>query len=73
MPTIVSALNKIITDESLSGAALECSVEKILLTPEPEVLNGEASTNACFVWDPLFYHLHREPSGLPDAADPVQV
>lgn len=71
--TIVSGLNRILTDESLSGAALECTIDRILLTPEPEVLNGEASTNACFVWDPLFYNLHGEPSGLPDAADPVQV
>lgn len=73
MSTIVSALNRVITDESLSGVALECSLEKVLLTPEPEVLNGEASTGACFVWDPWFYQIHGEPSGLPDAADPMQV
>lgn len=73
MSTIVSGLNRVITDESLSGVALECSLDKILVTPEPEVLNGEASTGACFVWDPWFCQIHGEPSGLPDAADPMQV
>ncbi|EXF78022.1 15-hydroxyprostaglandin dehydrogenase [Colletotrichum fioriniae PJ7] len=72
MPTVVNALDRIITDESLSGAALECSVDKVLLTPDPEPLNGETSTGACFVWDPIFHQIHHEPSGLPDAADPVK-
>ncbi|KXH59232.1 15-hydroxyprostaglandin dehydrogenase [Colletotrichum nymphaeae SA-01] len=72
MSTVVNALNRIITDESLSGAALECSIDKVLLTPDPEPLNGETSTRACFVWDPIFHQIHHEPSGLPDAADPVQ-
>ncbi|KAL2877256.1 hypothetical protein SGCOL_007412 [Colletotrichum sp. CLE4] len=72
MSTVISAMNRIITDESLSGEALECSVDKVLLTPDPEPLNGETSTRACFVWDPIFHQIHHEPSGLPDAADPVQ-
>ncbi|KAJ3942191.1 uncharacterized protein N0V96_007685 [Colletotrichum fioriniae] len=72
MSTVVNALDRIITDESLSGAALECSVDKVLLTPDPKPLNGETSTGACFVWDPIFHQIHHEPSGLPDAADPVQ-
>ena len=66
--TIVAALNKILDDESLSGQALECSVEKIMLTPEPEYLNGEASKRSCFVYEAGFQHFHGEPSGLPDSA-----
>ncbi|KXH34540.1 15-hydroxyprostaglandin dehydrogenase [Colletotrichum simmondsii] len=72
MSTVVNALNRIITDESLSGAALGCSTDKVLLIPDPEPLNGETSTRACFVWDPIFHQIHHEPSGLPDAADTVQ-
>ncbi|KAJ4248450.1 hypothetical protein NW762_012787 [Fusarium torreyae] len=67
LSTVLTALNKAITDESLSGAALECSIDKVLLTPEPEYLNGRASERACFVWEPMFKTLHHELSGLPDA------
>lgn len=65
--TIVATLNKILEDESLVGQSLEASVDKIILTPEPEFLNGEASKRASFVWEPGFTHLHGEPSGLPEA------
>ncbi|CAK7200434.1 hypothetical protein SEUCBS139899_003129 [Sporothrix eucalyptigena] len=68
LQTIVNALNRILDDKSLSGAALECSIDKILLTPEPEFLNGEASAKASFLWDPGFVALHGEPSDLPEAA-----
>ncbi|CAK7236331.1 hypothetical protein SBRCBS47491_009601 [Sporothrix bragantina] len=66
--TIVRALNQILGDHKLLGAALECSIEKIILTPEPEFLNGEPSARAGFVWEPGFTALHGEPSNLPDAA-----
>lgn len=71
LATIVRTLTQIIGDESLVGAALECSVDKILLTPEPEFLNGEPSQRASFVWEPSFTALHGEPSNLPDAEGPV--
>ena len=68
METIVKALDQILDDKSLSGAALECSMDKILLTPEPEFLNGEPSRKASFLWDPGFVAMHGEPSQLPEAA-----
>ncbi|KAL1900980.1 hypothetical protein Sste5346_002043 [Sporothrix stenoceras] len=68
LETIVKALNKILDDKTLSGAALECSMDKILLTPEPEFLNGEASARASFLWEPGFVAMHGEASQLPEAA-----
>ncbi|CAG9949021.1 unnamed protein product [Clonostachys rosea f. rosea IK726] len=65
--TIVKALNRFLDDETLYGKALECSVEKIIITPEPEFLNGEASERASFLWEPGFQHLHHEPSNLPES------
>lgn len=61
-------MNQFLDDESLYGVALECSVDKILRTPEPEFLNGEASERASFLWEPGFVHLHKEVSGLPESA-----
>ncbi|CAG9986529.1 unnamed protein product [Clonostachys byssicola] len=65
--TIVKALNQFLNDETLYGKALECSAEKIIITPEPEFLNGEASERASFLWEPGFQHLHHEPSNLPES------
>jgi len=67
--TITSAYMKFLNDEdgSLSGEAIECSVEKHFFVPRPEYLNGRVSKRACTVWDPLFKMMHHESSGLPDA------
>lgn len=66
--TIVAVLNRIIDDGSLVGAGLECSVEKIMVVPDIEPLNGYTSVRSCFVWESAFRGLHGEPSSLPDAA-----
>ncbi|KAJ3525043.1 hypothetical protein NM208_g11810 [Fusarium decemcellulare] len=65
--TIVSAYNKCLDDESLHGEAIECSVDKLLLTPRPDFQNGRVSKRAVTVWDPLFKMYHHEVSQLPDA------
>ncbi|KAF4989818.1 hypothetical protein FDECE_14587 [Fusarium decemcellulare] len=65
--TIVSAYNKCLDDESLYGEAIECSVDKLLLTPRPDFQNGRVSKRAVTVWDPLFKMYHHEVSQLPDA------
>ncbi|CAK7236809.1 hypothetical protein SCUCBS95973_009735 [Sporothrix curviconia] len=67
LATVVRALNQILGDQTMSGQSLECSVEKIMLTPEPEYLNGELSKRAGFVWEPAFTAQHGEPSNLSDA------
>ncbi|KAK7413289.1 hypothetical protein QQX98_007799 [Neonectria punicea] len=65
--TIVSAYNKCLEDDSLSGEAIECSVDKLLLVPRPQYQNGKVSKRAVTVWDPLFKMYHHELSQLPDA------
>ncbi|KAH6998970.1 hypothetical protein BKA56DRAFT_639497 [Ilyonectria sp. MPI-CAGE-AT-0026] len=65
--TIVAAYNKCLEDRSLSGEAIECSVDKLLLVPRPEYQNGPVSKRAVTVWDPLFKMYHHELSQLPDA------
>ncbi|KAH7162192.1 15-hydroxyprostaglandin dehydrogenase [Dactylonectria estremocensis] len=65
--TIVSAYNKCLEDNSLSGEAIECSVDKLLPVPRPEYQNGRVSKRAVTVWDPLFKMYHSELSQLPDA------
>ncbi|KAH8738224.1 15-hydroxyprostaglandin dehydrogenase [Ilyonectria robusta] len=65
--TIVAAYNKCLEDHSLSGEAIECSVDKLLLVPRPEYQNGRVSKRAVTVWDPLFKMYHHELSQLPDA------
>ncbi|KAF7556848.1 hypothetical protein G7Z17_g1150 [Cylindrodendrum hubeiense] len=65
--TIVSAYNRCLEDDSLSGEAIECSVDKLLLVPRPEYQNGRVSQRAVTVWDPLFKMYHHELSQLPDA------
>lgn len=65
--TVVAAVNKILDDESIYGQSLECSKEKILFTPDPEYLNGDSSKHSCFLWEPGFQMLHKEPSGLPES------
>jgi hypothetical protein len=66
--TIVSAYNTALEDDSMVGEALECSVDKIIVLPKPELANGRFSKRAVTVWDPLFKMLHNnEPSELPDA------
>ncbi|KAF7553822.1 hypothetical protein G7046_g6986 [Stylonectria norvegica] len=65
--TIVDGYNKCLEDESLSGEAIECTADKMLLTPKPEYQNGKVSQRSCTVWDPLFKMYHHELSQLPDA------
>lgn len=65
--TIVAAYNKCLDDESLNGEAVECSADKLLLTPRPAFQNGRVSQRAVTVWDPLFKMMHHEVSQLPDA------
>jgi hypothetical protein len=50
-----------------NGQAIECSVDKQLVFPDPPFLNGKHSKRAVTVWDPLFKIMHGENSGLPDA------
>jgi len=69
--TIVEAYHRFLDDPSLSGEAIECSVDKCMLVPrenwETNFLNGYKSKRAVTVWDPLFKMMHFEGSGLPDA------
>ena len=52
--TVVSAYERCIEDESLSGKVIECSVDKHFFLDTPELGNGRFSKRAVTVWDPLF-------------------
>lgn len=57
----------LLDDDSLNGVGLECTAEKVLPVPPPELQNGAVSRRAVTVWEPLFKAYHKEVSGLPDA------
>ena len=65
--TIVSAYQRFLDDDSLAGKAIEATVEKHVIVPRPEYLNGRFSKRACTVWEPLFKTYHGENSELDDA------
>ena len=65
--TIVAAYTRCLEDKTLSGEAIEGSVDKLLVLPRPKMENGLATKRAVTVWDPMFKHYHGEPSGLSDA------
>lgn len=64
--TIVGAYQKCL-DEDMAGKCIEASVEKHIVVPRYQYLNGDHSKRACTVWEPLFKSYHGENSGLPDA------
>lgn len=65
--TVVKAYNLCLQDHSLNGELIECSQDKCLFIPRPELANGEVTKRATTVWEPLFKTRHHENSGLPDA------
>jgi len=65
--TVVSAYDRFLNDESLTGQAVECSADKEIFLFSPEYANGRVTKRACTVWDPLFKMMHSENSGLGDA------
>ncbi|VUC26097.1 unnamed protein product [Clonostachys rosea] len=65
--TVVEAYDKCLTDPNLNGQLIECSVDKHIFLPLPELGNGDATRRACTVWEPLFEQKHNEKSGLSSA------
>lgn len=65
--TIVKAYMKFLEDDTLWGQAIECSVDRLLFSKQPEYLDGIYSKRATTVWEPLFRTMHYENSELPDA------
>lgn len=65
--TVVKGYHYFLNDKSLTGQALEASVDKLILVPQPEYLNGAATKRVCRVWDPGFEYAHGENCGLEDA------
>jgi hypothetical protein len=51
----------------MAGELLECSADKLIYYPMPELGNGHVTKRAVTVWEPLFRMMHGEDSGLPDA------
>jgi hypothetical protein len=66
--TIVAAYDDFLSESnSQTGQAIECSVEKHLVIPQQELMNGRYSKRAVTVWEPLFKISHGEISNLDDA------
>ncbi|KAF4838890.1 15-hydroxyprostaglandin dehydrogenase [Colletotrichum tropicale] len=65
--TVVSAYNLCLDESKLNGQLIECSGNKTIVLPVPELANGFTTKRACTVWEPLFEAKHHERSGLPDA------
>jgi hypothetical protein len=66
--TIVEAYADFLSDEnSLTGQAMECSVQKRILIPQTPFLNGWPSERSSTTWEPSFKLLHHENSDLESA------
>ncbi|KAH9238236.1 hypothetical protein K456DRAFT_1746414 [Colletotrichum gloeosporioides 23] len=65
--TVVTAYNLCLDDSEANGQLIECSGNKTIALPVPEMANGATTKRACTVWEPLFEVKHHERSGLPDA------
>lgn len=66
--TVVKAYKEFLDEgDERFGVVVEASVDKALEVPESRLANGQASTRAVTVWDPLFKMLHGEGSGLKNA------
>lgn len=64
--TVVEAYEMCLTQPTIIGQLIECSVKKHIFLPLPEMANGAATKRACTVWEPLFKEKHHEKSGLPN-------
>ena len=65
--TVVEAYHMCLTQPSINGQLIECSVERHFYLPLPNMANGATTGRACTVWEPLFEKKHHEKSGLPVA------
>lgn len=68
MPTVMRAFETFLEDETgMAGEMLECSAQQQVFYPMPAPGNGQATTRAVTVWEPLFRMMHGDDSRLASA------